>query len=181
MTITQQQIAEHLDLSQAEVSKFLNQAGIDWKEASLDYVRVQYIRKLRGNAAGHRTGDGDDLVRERVLSERVDRELKVFTLAEKKGQLINVAQLEPELMQMVGAFKAELIGRDNKLRAAIEAEYGVKVDVRILNDHTYAALSHLARYDPGGSAVANAPGAVGGAAGENRADGMVPETSAAVG
>lgn len=160
MSITQQEIAEHLDLSQAEVSKFLKQAGIDWKEASMDYTRIQYIRKIRGNAAGHLTLGGDDLVRERVLSERVDREMKIFTLAEKKGALVNVAQLEPELMQMVGAFKSELMSRDDKLRAYLESEYGIKVSVQTLNDFTYAALSHLARYDPGDSTVDPAPGAV---------------------
>src|SRR5476649_2860797 len=148
MTTTQQQIADHLDLSQAEVSKFLKQIELDWKEATLDEVRVAYLRKLRAQAAGHQSGDGHDLVRERVLSERVDRELKIFNLAEKKGSLINVAQLEPELMQMVGAFKSELLNRDDKLKATLEAEYGIKIDVHILNDHTYSALSHLARYDP---------------------------------
>lgn len=153
MPLTQTEIAEHLDLDQSAVSRFLAQADLNWKASTLDEIRVLYIRKLRGNAAGHRTDGGDDLVRERVLTERVDREMKVYTLAEKKGSLINVAQLEPELMQMVGAFKSELISRDDKLRAALEAEYGIKVDVQLLNDYTYAALSHLARYEPRNSAV----------------------------
>ncbi|MFZ6734733.1 MarR family transcriptional regulator [Undibacterium sp. Ji42W] len=156
--LTQQQIAEHLDLSQAEVSKFLKQAEIDWRECNLDYIRVQYIRKLRGNAAGHRTEDGDDLVRERVLTERIDRELKQFTLAEKKGQLVNVAQLEPELMQMIGAFKSELLSRDDKLKAALDALHGIDVDIQFLNDYTYAAFNHLARYDPGSAPDVVAPG-----------------------
>ncbi|MDY7537669.1 hypothetical protein RGU72_05300 [Undibacterium sp. 5I1] len=85
MSVTQQQIAHHLDISQVEVSKFLNQSGIDWKQTTLDVIRVEYIRKLRAQASGHRSEDGLDLVRERVLSERVDRELKQFTLAEKKA------------------------------------------------------------------------------------------------
>ena len=157
-TLTQQQIAEHLDISQAEVSKFLKHAEIDWRECSLDYIRVQYIRKLRGNAAGHRTEDGDDLVRERVLTERIDRELKQFTLAEKKGQLVNVAQLEPELMQMIGAFRSELLSRDDKLKAALDALHGINVDIQFLNEHTYAAFNHLARYDPGSAPVVVAPG-----------------------
>jgi predicted transcriptional regulator len=158
MTITQQEIAGHLDLSQAEVSKFLKEQGIDWRDVPLDDIRVRYIRKLRGNAAGHRTDDGDDLVRERVLTERVDREIKLFTLAEKKGALVSVDQLEPELMQMVGAFRAELIGRDDKLKMAIDTQYGIDLDVHLLNDHTYAALSHLARYDPGEPPAGVPPG-----------------------
>lgn len=150
MSVTQQQIADHLDISQVEISKFLNQHNIDWRNASLDDVRIEYIRKLRAQAAGHRSQDGLDLVHERVLTERVDRELKIFNLAEKKGTLVNVDQLEAELMQMVGAFKSELTSRDNRLKAALDAKYGIDVDVKLLNDHTYAAFVHLARYDPGG-------------------------------
>jgi hypothetical protein len=170
MSLTQQEIAEHLDLSQVEVSKFLNGAGIDWKDASMDYVRIQYIRKLRGNAAGHRTDEGDDLVHERVLTERVDRELKLYALAEKKGTLVNVDQLEPEMQQMVGAFKAELLSRDDKLKATLDAQYEIDVDVALLNDYTYAALSHLARYDAGQSPAGVAPGAGAEAAGTDRPD-----------
>jgi hypothetical protein len=165
---TQQEIADHLDMSQTEVSKFLNQAGIDWKVETLDYIRVQYVRKLRGNASGHKTEDGDDLVRERVLTERVDREMKLFTLAEKKGALVNVAQLETELQQMVGAFRAELLSRDDKLKLMIDAQYGIALDLAILNDHTYAALSHLARYDPGVPGAGVAPGADAAAAGADQ-------------
>src|SRR5471032_140708 len=160
MPTTQQEIADHLDLSQAEVSKFLRQLDIDWKQSTLADVRVAYLRKLRAQAAGHQSEGGLDLVRERVLSERVDRELKIFNLAEKKGALINVAQLEPELMQMVGAFKSELLNRDDKLKAALDAAYGIKIDVHIMNDHTHAALSHLARYDAGDFPAARAPSAI---------------------
>ncbi len=168
MTITQQQIAEHLDLSQAEVSKFLKQSEIDWTVESLDYIRIQYIRKVRANAAGHRSQDGDDLVRERVLTERIDREMKQFNLAEKKGQLVNVAQLENELMQMVGAFKSELISRDDRLKSVIDAAYGISVDTQILNEHTYATLVHLTRYDPGGPAASRSAEGEPATAGENQ-------------
>ncbi|MET3134623.1 hypothetical protein AAKU55_004923 [Oxalobacteraceae bacterium GrIS 1.11] len=175
MSITQQHIADHLDLSQAEVSKFLRQLDLDLKVSSLDDVRVAYLRKLRAQAAGHRSDDGHDLVRERVMTERVDRELKIFTLAEKKGQLINVAQLEPELMQMVGAWRSELLGRDDKLKADLDALYGVDVDIQVLNDYTFAALNHLARYDASHRRDAGADSDVAGAAGTDLADGLVAQ------
>lgn len=152
MPLTQREIAEHLDLDQSAVSRFLEQVEIDWREASIDAVRIAYVRKLRAQAAGHRSEDGMDLVRERVLTERVDRELKQYALAEKKGALINVAQLEPALSQMIGAFRSELLSRDDKLKDDIATLYGVEIDLQVLNDHTYAALNHLARYgqgDPG--------------------------------
>jgi hypothetical protein len=170
MALTQTEIASHLDLSQAEVSKFLHSAGIDWKESSLDDIRVRYIRRLRGNAAGHKTDDGADLVHERVLTERVDRELKLYTLAEKKKSLVNVEQLEAELQQMVGAFKVELLGRDDKLKAELDTAHGIDVDVGLLNEHTYAALSHLARYDAGESPAGVAPGTDPAATGTDRTD-----------
>jgi hypothetical protein len=172
MALTQQQIADHLDLAQQNVSAFVQQLDFDWRSASLDEVRIAYIRKLRAQAAGHRSEDGLDLVRERVMTERVDRDLKIYTLAEKKGQLINVAQLEPELMQMFGAFKSELLSRDDKLKSDLDALYGIEVDVQVLNDHTFAALNHLARYDAGDQGAVVTPGENAGAAGEGGADGV---------
>lgn len=172
MSLTQQDIADHLDLSQKAVSQFLEQNKIDWMVSSLDEIRVAYIQNLRAQAAGHRSQDGLDLVRERVLSERIDRELKQFTLAEKKGTLINVAQLEPELQQMVGAFRIELLSRDDKLKSALDALHGIDIDIQLLNDHTYAALKHLARYDPGRAPDGRTAGVDDGAAGKNHADTM---------
>jgi len=155
---TQVQIAEHLDLDQSAVSRMVDQLGIDWRNATIDEVRIVYLRRLRAQASGHRSEDGADLIYERVLTERVDRELKQFTLAEKKSQLINVGQLEPELTQMFGAFRSELMSRDDKLKAALDALYGIDVDVQVLNDHTFAALIHLSRYDGSGASLDSASG-----------------------
>lgn len=160
MRLTQQQIADHLDLTQKSVSEMLKKLDIDWTTSTLDDVRIAYLRQLRAQAAGHRTDDGLDLVRERVLTERVDRELKQYTLAEKKGQLINVAQLEPELQQMVGAFRTELLARDDKLKADLDQLHGIDVDIQVLNAYTNDALRHLARYDAGRTGVAGATGGV---------------------
>ena len=163
MSITQQQIADHLDLSQKAVSLFLDKNKLDSSALSLDEIRVEYIRNLRAQASGHRSESGLDLTHERVLTERVDREMKMFSLAEKKGTLINVSQLEPELMQMVGAFRSELLSRDDKLKATLDALYGIDVDIQLLRDCTYAALNHLARYDAGRAPDDVAPGGIDGA------------------
>lgn len=168
MSLTQQEIADHLDLSQKAVSQFLEQSKIDWLVTSLDEIRILYIKNLRAQASGHRSQDGLDLVRERVLSERVDRELKQFTLAEKKGELINIAQLEPELTQMIGAFRSELLSRDDKLKTTLDALYGIDVDIHLLKDCTYAALNHLARYDAGRAPDDVAAGDADGSTGENQ-------------
>jgi|SRR5450830_1642801 len=144
---TQQQIADHLFISQQQVSRLMLKLGIDWDKSSMDEIRKEYIDNLRAQASGHKSDDGLDLIKERVLTERVERELKEMMVAEKKGLLINVSQLEPELMQMVGAFRSELLSRDDKLKSEIDALYGINIDLNLLNDHTNAALSQLARYD----------------------------------
>lgn len=143
---TQQQIAIHLCMSQKQVSKIMERLAIDWRTASMDSVREAYIKHLRAIAAGHEAVGGDSLIGERILTERVDRELKELVLAEKKGTLINVAQLEPELMNMVSAFRTELLSRDDKLAADLTTLYGVQVDVAILNEFTNAALEQFSRY-----------------------------------
>ena len=145
---TQQQIADHIDMSQQAVADLMERLAIDWREVSIDAIRVAYIRQLRGQAAGHKSESGLDLVKERVLTERVDRELKQLMVAEKKGLLINVEQLEPELTQMIGAFRSELLARDDKLKNALDALYGIDLDLTLLNEYTNTALSQLARYEP---------------------------------
>jgi len=179
--LTQQEIGDHLDLSQAEVSKLMAELGIDWRVVDLAEIRIAYIRKLRGVASGHRSHDGMDLTRERVLTEKIDREMKQLALAEKRGQLVNVNQLEPELLQMVGAFKAELFARDDKLRAELEALYGIEVDPQLLEDHTRATLKQLARYDAEHQSAAEASSDGAGAGGQDDDDGLGGGEAAHVG
>ena len=144
---TQKQIAEHLGMTQQAVSAQMSPLGIDWKNSTLGDIRLAYLNHLRSVAAGHRSADGMDLARERAMTEQVDRELKLLTLAEKRGQLVNLAQLEPELVRMFVAVRTELLSRDDKLKAEIDALYGIDLDPSLLNEHTRAALTQLARYD----------------------------------
>ncbi|MBR8316671.1 MarR family transcriptional regulator [Burkholderia dolosa] len=148
---TQQQIAEHLDLDQSAVSRFVDKARLDYKTASMDEIRVTYIRHLREVAAGRASETGIDLVAERAMTERVDREIKLLTLAEKKGQLVNAAQLEQAYGLMVGAFQTELLSLADKLVQELHALYGVHVDVEWLNEHIYGCLEQLSEYDPDGA------------------------------
>lgn len=145
---TQQEVADHLDMTQKSASEALKKLSIDWTKSTLDEIRVAYIRHLRSVASGHKSEEGYDLIMEKVLSERVDREYKSLLVAEKRGQLVNVEQLKPELVQMVSAFRIELLSRDDKLKADLDAQYGIDVDVKLLNEYTHNAMAQLARYDP---------------------------------
>lgn len=145
---TQTQIAEHLGITQQAVSKTLEKMGIvEWQVMTLDDIRLLYIKRLREVAAGRNSADGQyDLQKERALTERVDRELKLYALAEKKGELVNVESLMDELTLVFQGMKQELLSRDDKLKSELDTLYGVDIDVTILNEHTTNVLSHLSRY-----------------------------------
>lgn len=145
---TQQEIADHLFLNQSEVSRHMKTLGIDWKAEGLDEIRHSYIKHLRMVAAGHSSDDGEDLTKERILTERVDREIKQLDLAVKKSQLVDIAKLEPMLAQMIGAFRSELLSMPDKIKDEILALHGVEVDSDLFLAPIYAALSHFARYHP---------------------------------
>lgn len=146
---TQKEIAEHLDLDQSAVSRLLSDLQIDWHIASMDAIRWAYVRKLRAVAAAHTSDDGKhDLVAERVMTERVAREKLQLELAEKKGQLVNVAQLEPALVQMVVAFRTEVLTLMDRIKTDLDALHGINIDPQLLADLSHDALDQLARYDP---------------------------------
>lgn len=176
---TQQEIADHLGLDQSAVSKQMGALALDWRTATMDAVRLAYCAHLRSVAAGHKSEDGIDLTRERAMTERVDREIKELTLAEKRGQLVNVSQLEPELTQMVVAFRADLLARDDKLKADLDALYGIDIDLQILNAATYECLQQLARYDPEQQGTPASSAGEPGAPAEDGDDGMGEGTPSA--
>ncbi|KWH58823.1 hypothetical protein WM00_08915 [Burkholderia cepacia] len=49
---TQQQIADHFDLDQSAVSRFVDKVGLDYRAVSIDEIRIAYIRHLCEVAAG---------------------------------------------------------------------------------------------------------------------------------
>lgn len=165
---TQMQIADHLGLDQSNVSRHLGKLQIDWRTASMDEIRLAYIEHLRGVAAGNRSENGIDLVAERAMTERLTRELKLLDLAERRNQLVNVAQVEVAYAQMVDAFRAELLSLPDKIVDDIRTLHGIDVDVELINEYVINALAELSGHDAGGERVdrplarpADATGAVG--------------------
>lgn len=146
-------IAEHLDMSERRLRDILKSLNLDHRENSLDEIRVAYIQDLRAKAAGTMSDDGFDLVKERVLTERVDRELKLTVLAEKKALLINKEQLEPELQNAFSTLRANLLSLADRLKSIIDVQYGIDLDVAIIEIEIHNALSSLSGYDPGDQEV----------------------------
>lgn len=154
---TQQEIADHLGISQQAVSSQMRPLSIDWRNASMTEVRLAYLNHLRAQAAGHVSSTGDDLVAERVKTEQVDRQLKELKLAELRRDLINVAELEPALQRMFTAFRVEVLSLPDKIKTDLDALHGIDVDLEILNDHCRHTLQQLAEYNPGDPGAVDAP------------------------
>ena len=114
----------------------------------MDEIRVAYIRRLRAVAGmSHLRNDEFDLTRERAQTERIDRELKLFALAEKRGRLINVEQLEPAMQEMVRSFLDVLMALAGKLKTEIDTAYSTDIDLKLLSDLIQEPISQLARFD----------------------------------
>ncbi|WP_186191436.1 MarR family transcriptional regulator [Burkholderia gladioli] len=174
---TQLQIAEHLDLDQSAVSRFVDKIGLDYRDATIDDVRLAYIRHLREMAAGRGSGAGLDLVAERAKTEIVERELKLLALAEKKRELVNAQQLERVYGEMVTAFQIELLAFPDSLAQELRTLYGVDVDVEWLNEHIYGFLEQLSRYESDGERRYSSTGSATSTAGEDWYDGVGEQTS----
>ena len=106
--LTQQGIAEHLDLSQGQVSRWLDQLGIDWKLASLDEIRVAYIRELREQAAGRAAAGDLDLATERAGLAKAQREKIEMQNAVTRRELAPVVLIE-EVLAKAGAKVAGIL------------------------------------------------------------------------
>lgn len=95
--LIQQDIAKHLDMSQAAVSGLMDRLGIDWKAASIDEIRVAYIRHLREQAAG-RAASGDlDLATERARLAKEQADKFAMQNAITRGELAPVMMIEEVL------------------------------------------------------------------------------------
>lgn len=178
---TQMQIAEHLGLDQAAVSRHLSKLQIDWRTASMDMIRLAYIDHLRGIASGNRSENGVDLVAERAMTERITRELKLLELAEKRNQLVNITQLEIAYGQMVDAFRAELLSLPDKIVDDIRTLHGIDIDVELVNEYVINALAELSGHDTGSQRADRAPARPADTAGADGHDGLVEDLPSTVG
>lgn len=150
---TQQEIAEHLCMSERNVRDVLQQiasrVGVDpsrpawWQDVSMDLVRRGYIEHMR-DVAGGRGGDAQgDLTRARTLDALASAELRQLQIAEKAGLLVPIDEIEPQLTAMVTAARQELLSLPDKLVGEIKALYGVDVDHALIEEKINDALSQL--------------------------------------
>lgn len=106
-----------------------------------------YIRYLQ-NALEHRgvqTPDGEvsSLREERLALLRLDRELREIELAEKRGQLVAIADVEKAMSDLVLTTKARIMGVAARLAADLVGETSRVMIQAKVEKEVRAALSHL--------------------------------------
>ena len=106
--LNQHEIAEHLDLSQGAVSQWMDRLCIEWKTATLDEIRVEYIRALREQAAGRAAAGDLDLATERAGLAKAQRERIEMQNAVTRRELAPVVLIE-EVLAKAGSRVAGIL------------------------------------------------------------------------
>lgn len=106
--LTQKEIGFHLDLDQSQVSRLCDDLAIDWQVTSLDEIRVRYIRRLREQAAGRAASGDIDLVTERALLAREQKERIAMQNAVTRRELAPVILIE-EVLAKAGSRVAGIL------------------------------------------------------------------------
>lgn len=165
---TQQEVAVHLGISQQAVSEQMKKLKIVVECATMDEIRLAYLKRLREQAAGHE----NTLAIERAKTEVVDRQIKELVLEEKRKSLVRIADLKPMLSTMMLAFRNELRSVPQKVVLEIETLHGIRVDADLIGKYIDDALRKLSQYDPGGGGTIETGSAESGATGEDINNGV---------
>lgn len=143
----QQQIADHLGMSQQAVSKILSKMKIDWQHMSIDQIRVAYIKRLREVAAGNGDGSGPNkLMLARVTKETAEAKLAVLKLKKEEGELVDRSQLFPELQIIFASMKTKLLALPDQIKSELDAIHGINVDREWLQEIVENVLTDYVKY-----------------------------------
>lgn len=140
---TQQEIAEHLGLSQQAVSKQLSKMGIeDWKEKSLDEIRLAYIERLRKAAAGQ----NDEYMEVKTAREKIEVERAAIALKKEKGELVDVSELLPTLRTIFSGFKQRLLEFPALIKSEVFVTTGKEIDELVFTQRCEEILKDCHEY-----------------------------------
>jgi phage terminase Nu1 subunit (DNA packaging protein) len=125
----QQDIAEHLDMSDRSVREFLSDAGIDHKLATLDEIRIAYIRRLRETAAGRLAEGGLDLATERARLAKEQADKIAYQNAQTRKELAPSYLLEEVLTKTAGRINGILEAIPGAIKRRVQSLSSVEIDM----------------------------------------------------
>jgi transcriptional antiterminator len=126
---TQEEISQHLDLSDRQLRNVLSKLKLNHKELSIDEIRVAYIRNLREEAAGRKATTQkqalDEAKTREALANAMTKEMDLFV---KQKELVLVAEVRQVIDSWISLSKSEYENSIEKIIAMIESHHGVTID-----------------------------------------------------
>ena len=107
--LTQEQVAQHLDMSVRNCREVLKTLGIDWADSTLDEIRTAYIRDLREKAAGRGGSQVEQLNSARIEESTVKAANGRLAYHEKLGTLVPTADAAFALTDWAGYTNREIV------------------------------------------------------------------------
>ena len=141
---TQQELADALGISQAEVSKLVKK-GFLTRKASLGQLLIEYGRHMRDLAAGWKSDDGNlDLIHERArLAARQSEKLEIDT-AKLRGTLLPSDVVIDIINFHNATIRSRLLAMPARLKAQRpEMEIDAVIALTALIRETLFELSHV--------------------------------------
>ena len=144
---TQLEIAEHLDMSDRNVREVFTRLGLaDWQSASLDEIRIIYIRDMRAKAAGRGGHQLEQLNAARIddLQQKAANGRLVYH--EKLRSLIPAMEAERALSDWSAFANREYLGGVERLIQEIENVQKITVDRSVVAKVAGPTTERIAGY-----------------------------------
>lgn len=158
--LTQVEIAAHLDMSERNAREVLKKLEIDHRQATLEEIRVAYIRYLRELASGRGGEDQYDLTKQKARQAEADANLKEFEFWTKMRAFVPAEEAERLMSSWATSTRSEFENAVERVLIHIERQHGIEIDrgpIGELLEAAFAAVADYPRYaeiggDTGGEA-----------------------------
>jgi hypothetical protein len=126
---SQEEIAEHLDISTRKLRDLLTRYNLNHKTSTLDEIRVRYIRDLREKAAGRRDQEAQGtLDQARFRDLMASAQIKEMTLFKEQKLILDREQVREAMDAWVIQTKSEYESSIEKILAMIESQSGNPIE-----------------------------------------------------
>ena len=144
---TQDEIAKHLDLSVRRVRELLPEIGINHRTASMDDIRIAYIRHQRELAAGRGGGDAQaEAAQARMEKDRAQTAMLRLGYHKELKTLIVADDAEAALIDWAGYASREYSTGVDKLVLELESTHGIEIDRDQVKDIVSPTVERIQSY-----------------------------------
>lgn len=91
---------------------------------------------------------GKTVMPPKEVKDFYEARLREMDVAERSGLLVSVDEISPLWEGAVLAARTDLLGMGPRLKAVLDARYGIDIDIQAIEDEIYHALSKLSEKPP---------------------------------